>query len=113
MGLNSFLKIFMPKNRVFFELFEQVADNVAKMGTIMKDVVAETDFDKRAALISQIEDLEHANDELTHSVFTELGRNFITPFDREDIHYLATSLLKRSTSTALTRMIWACRKWQN
>ena len=92
MGLNSFLKIFMPKNRVFFELFEQVADNVAKMGTVMKAVVAETDFDKRAALITQIEDLEHANDELTHSVFTELGRNFITPFDREDIHYLATSL---------------------
>jgi len=92
MGLNSFLKIFMPKNRIFFELFEQVADNVAKMGTVMKDVVAETDFDRRAALIAQIEDLEHANDELTHSVFTELGRNFITPFDREDIHYLATSL---------------------
>jgi predicted phosphate transport protein (TIGR00153 family) len=82
----------MPKNRIFFELFEQVADNCAKMGTIMKDVVAETDFDKRSALISQIEDLEHANDELTHSIFTELGRNFITPFDREDIHYLATSL---------------------
>jgi len=92
MALNSFLKIFMPKNRVFFELFEQVADNVAKMGGIMKDVVAETDFDKRASLIKMIEDLEHANDELTHSVFTELGRNFITPFDREDIHYLATSL---------------------
>ncbi len=92
MGLNSFLKIFMPKNKVFFELFEEVADNVAKMGTILKDVVAETDFDKRASLIKQIEDLEHANDELTHSVFTELGRNFITPFDREDIHYLATSL---------------------
>jgi predicted phosphate transport protein (TIGR00153 family) len=91
-GLNSFLQIFMPKNRIFFELFEQVADNVAKMGTIMKGVVAETDFDKRASLIGQIEDLEHANDELTHSIFTELGRNFITPFDREDIHYLATSL---------------------
>ena len=82
----------MPKNRVFFELFEQVADNVARMGTVMKDVVAETDFDKRSGLIGQIEDLEHANDELTHSIFTELGRNFITPFDREDIHYLATSL---------------------
>ena len=82
----------MPKNRVFFELFEKVADNCAKMGSLLKDVVAETDFDKRASLISQIEDLEHANDELTHSIFTELGRNFITPFDREDIHYLATSL---------------------
>jgi len=92
MGLNAFLKIFMPKNRVFFELFEQVADNVATMGSIMKQVVAEIDFDKRAVLIKMIEDLEHANDELTHSIFTELGRNFITPFDREDIHYLATSL---------------------
>jgi predicted phosphate transport protein (TIGR00153 family) len=91
-GLNSFLKIFMPKNKVFFELFEQVAENVSKMGTMIKAVVAEPDFDKRAALITQIEDLEHANDELTHNLFTELGRNFITPFDREDIHYLATSL---------------------
>lgn len=92
MATNSFLKIFMPKNKVFFELFEKVADNVAKMGVILKDIVAEADFDKRASLISQVEDLEHANDELTHSVFTELGRNFITPFDREDIHLLATAL---------------------
>lgn len=91
-GLNSFLQIFLPKNRIFFDLFEKVADNGAKMGSILKEVVAETDFDKRSSLISQIEDLEHANDELTHSIFTELGRNFITPFDREDIHYLASSL---------------------
>jgi uncharacterized protein len=92
MALRSFLKIFMPKNRVFYELFEKVANNVAKMGSTLKDVVAEPSFDKRAALITQLEDLEHANDELTHNIFTELGRNFITPFDREDIHYLATSL---------------------
>lgn len=91
-GLQSFLKIFMPKNRIFYELFEKVSDNVSKMGSQLKDVVAEPDFDKRASLITQIEDLEHANDELTHNLFTELGRNFITPFDREDIHYLATSL---------------------
>jgi predicted phosphate transport protein (TIGR00153 family) len=39
-----------------------------------------------------MEDLEHQNDELTHQIFVELGRNFITPFDREDIHSLATSL---------------------
>jgi predicted phosphate transport protein (TIGR00153 family) len=82
----------MPKNRIFYELFEKVADNVSKMGSLLRDVVAQPDFDKRAALITQLEDLEHANDELTHNLFTELGRNFITPFDREDIHYLATSL---------------------
>lgn len=69
-----------------------MADNVSKMGSLLKDVVAEPDYDKRALIISSIEDLEHANDELTHSIFTELGRNFITPFDREDIHYLASSL---------------------
>jgi uncharacterized protein Yka (UPF0111/DUF47 family) len=91
-ALQSFLKIFMPKNRVFYELFEKVANNVEIMGSVLKDVVAEPDFDKRAALITKLEDLEHANDEFTHNLFTELGRNFITPFDREDIHYLATSL---------------------
>jgi uncharacterized protein len=89
---NSFLKIFLPKNKIFYELFEKIADNAAKMGGLLRDIVGEPDFDKRAGLISQVEDLEHANDELTHNVFTELGRNFITPFDREDIHYLATSL---------------------
>ena len=92
MALQSFLKIFMPKNKIFYELFEKVAENAAKMGTMLRAIVAEPDFDKRAAIITQVEDLEHANDELTHNIFTELGRNFITPFDREDIHYLATSL---------------------
>jgi uncharacterized protein Yka (UPF0111/DUF47 family) len=92
MALRSFLKIFMPKNKVFYELFEKIADNAAKMGSLLRDIISEPDFDKRSALIVVVEDLEHANDELTHNVFTELGRNFITPFDREDIHYLATSL---------------------
>ena len=91
-GLHSFLKIFMPKNAVFFDLFEKVADNLSIMGTKLRGVVAEYDFDKRAQLIREVEDLEHQNDDLTHNLFTELGRNFITPFDREDIHALATSL---------------------
>ena len=82
----------MPKDRVFYTLFEQVADTMARMGKMLKEVVKEPDFDKRAGLIAQIEDLEHVNDDFTHQIFTELGRNFITPFDREDIHYLATSL---------------------
>jgi uncharacterized protein len=92
MGLNSLMKIFMPKDRVFYSLFEEVAEGVATMGRLMKDVVAEPDYDKRAAIIAKIEDQEHVNDDLTHNIFTELGRNFITPFDREDIHYLAHSL---------------------
>jgi predicted phosphate transport protein (TIGR00153 family) len=86
------MQIFMPKDRVFYSLFEEVAEGVAIMGRLMKEVVAEMDYDKRAAIILKVEDQEHVNDDLTHRIFTELGRNFITPFDREDIHYLATSL---------------------
>lgn len=91
-GLNSILKIFLPKDRVFFQLFESVVDVLVKMGEKLKEVVHEPDFDERAKLIKEIEDMEHANDDYTHQIFTELGRNFITPFDREDIHYLASAL---------------------
>lgn len=92
MALNSILSIFMPKNKVFYDLFEKVAGNVSLMSDKLRELVAETDSDKKVAVLTQIEDLEHENDNLTHNIFTELGRNFITPFDREDIHYLATSL---------------------
>ncbi|AYD46884.1 DUF47 domain-containing protein [Arachidicoccus soli] len=92
MGLNNLGKIFMPKNKVFYDLFENVAVTVNLMGQQIKKLVFESDRDKRAPIVSQLEDLEHRNDELTHQIFTELGRNFITPFDREDVHALAMSL---------------------
>src|SRR5438093_4811669 len=88
----NLLKIFMPKDRIFYSLFEEIAHTVAKMGVTLKKLVFEPDVDKRASLASELETMEHVNDELTHKVFTELGRNFITPFDREDIHYLASAL---------------------
>lgn len=91
-GINTILKIFLPKDRVFYQLFENVSEVLVKMGDKLKDVVNEPDFDKRGQLIQEIEDMEHINDDYTHTIFTELGKNFITPFDREDIHYLATSL---------------------
>lgn len=86
------LKIFLPKDRVFYHLFENVSEVLVKMGDKLKILVNEPDFDKRGKLIQEIEDLEHVNDDYTHTIFTELGKNFITPFDREDIHYLASSL---------------------
>lgn len=92
MALNNILSIFLPKDRVFFGLFEQAASNITVMGKLLEEFVYESDPDKRLHLSKQIEDYEHRNDELTHQIFQELGRNFITPFDREDIHYLATAL---------------------
>jgi predicted phosphate transport protein (TIGR00153 family) len=92
MAFNTILKIFLPKDRVFYQLFENVSEVLVKMGAKLKDVVSEPDFEQRAIIIKEVEDMEHINDDYTHQIFTELGKNFITPFDREDIHYLATSL---------------------
>lgn len=90
--INSIMKIFLPKDRIFYQLFEDVAVVVLDMAHKLKEVVNEPEYQKRAEIASQIEELEHVNDDLTHKIFTELGRNFITPFDREDIHYLASAL---------------------
>ncbi len=92
MAFNTILKIFLPKDRIFYQLFENVVEVLVKMGAKLRDVVSEPDFEQRAKLIKEVEDMEHINDDYTHQIFTELGKNFITPFDREDIHYLATSL---------------------
>ena len=92
MAINTFFKIFLPKDKVFFTLFENMAEVVGKMAIQLQLMVNESDEDKRAEIAAIIENLEHKNDDFTHNVFTELGRNFITPLDREDIHYLATAL---------------------
>ena len=92
MALTSFMKLFSPKDKVFYGLFEEVANNGHIMAQKLAAIVAETDISKRQTMVKPIEDLEHASDELTHKIFTELGRNFITPFDREDIHFMASAL---------------------
>ncbi len=92
MGVNSIMKIFLPKDRIFYSLFEEVVETVHNIGKLLKQMVNETDYDKRCSILTQMETLEHKNDDSTHRIFTELGRNFITPFDREDIHTLANAL---------------------
>lgn len=86
------LSYFLPKDKIFYSLFEQASDNLEKIAKNLLQVVHEPDFNKRGVLIKEMEDIEHKNDEITHKIFIELGRNFITPFDREDIHSLASAL---------------------
>jgi uncharacterized protein len=90
--IGNLLKFLQPKDRIFYSLFEEVVGTVSIMGTKLNELVKNPDFNQRQALIKEIEDLEHKNDETTHQIFMELGKNFITPFDREDIHYLASAL---------------------
>ena len=92
MSLSSILKIFTPKDRVFYGLFEEVTGNLKRMSEVLIQAMNEADRTKRDLLLRSLDDLEHKNDEVTHRIFIELGRNFITPFDREDIHALASAL---------------------
>jgi predicted phosphate transport protein (TIGR00153 family) len=94
----------MPTDRVFYSLFEQVSTVLTEMALVFTNAIDEPDYSKREALLKTLEELEHKNDEITHKVFIELGKNFITPFDREDIHALATSL------DDIADFIWAAAK---
>ena len=92
MSFNTILNFFQPRDRVFYGLFERVVETNKVMAIYLNEFVNTSDFEAREAVLKKIENLEHQNDENTHQIFTELGRNFITPFDREDIHYLASAL---------------------
>ncbi len=92
MSLNNIFQYFVPKDKKFFPLFEQAGANLIEMAKLLKESVNSNDLELRKEISKKIEDLEHTGDKITHQIHLELGRNFITPFDREDIHSLASSL---------------------
>lgn len=92
MQLNSIFQFFVPKDKKFFPLFEQASSNLVNMAALLVKFVNAEEDAQREALRLQIEDMEHRGDEITHQIAMELSKNFITPFDREDIHYLANTL---------------------
>lgn len=90
--IGSFFNIFKPRDRVFFHHFEASAANVLRMSEDLMAIMNTSPGAQRAAILERLEQQEHANDDLTHTIFTDLARNFITPIDREDIHQLAVRL---------------------
>jgi predicted phosphate transport protein (TIGR00153 family) len=88
----SFLQYFIPQDKKFFPLFDRAAANLQEAGRVMYQLVTSVSRDERKILMREIEKLEHKGDEITHEIFHELSRNFITPFDREDIYRLVSSL---------------------
>ena len=91
MGIGNIFKAFQPKDKVFFVLFDQVAQNLVEMSKYFHEGIQEFDQNDDT-FIKKISDYEHRNDDITHQIFVELGQNFITPFDREDIASLANKL---------------------
>ena len=80
----------IPKDTSFFEMFTEMSDNLIAGARAMVDLF--TDYRDVDAKIAEIRRIERLGDEMTHDVMTKLNQTFITPFDREDIHQLASSL---------------------
>ncbi|MEI6124018.1 MAG: DUF47 family protein [Bacteroidota bacterium] len=93
MGLNKVFQYFIPKEKKFFPLFENVAENVEKGAILLNKLLLLIGNEKeKQALVTQIKQCEEKGDDNTHKIFDELNKTFITPFDREDIQALTSSL---------------------
>ena len=80
----------IPKDTSFFEMFAAMSNNLIDAARALVDLFA--DYHNVEAKIEDIRRIEHLGDEMTHSIMRKLNQTFITPFDREDIHTLASSL---------------------
>ena len=89
-GPSLFKLTLIPKEKKFYALFEQGAQNAVKIAQQLKDLVYIWENVKER--VGVINDLEHQGDAITHQIFEQLHRTIITPFDREDIALLAHSL---------------------
>jgi len=92
MSLNTIFQYFIPKDKNFFPLFEQASNNLINMAELLNKAVNTKNVDDRLELFKEIETMEHIGDDITHQIYLELSKNFITPFDREDIHQLASAI---------------------
>jgi predicted phosphate transport protein (TIGR00153 family) len=92
MSINPIFQFFVPKDKKFHPLFEQAAANLVSISTVLVEMMSSPSLEKRLLAVRQIEKLEHVGDELTHQIFQEVSRTFITPFDREDIQRMASVL---------------------
>jgi predicted phosphate transport protein (TIGR00153 family) len=87
MGLLNLL----PKEEQYFDLFVQMTVYISDAARELRQMLADKDHNYQE-YSQRIKRLEHACDELTHTVSTKLNKSFITPFDREDIYTMSSAL---------------------
>ena len=91
MTLNNIFQFLVPKDKKFFPLFEQASANLVVLAETLHEAVNAPKAE-REDYFKKIEELEAIIEEITHKTHLELSRNFITPFDREDIHSLIKAI---------------------
>lgn len=80
----------MPRDDNFFEMFIALADNCHLGAQVLVEMFQKGDDLEKYA--ERIKDIEHAGDNLTHTLLTRLNQTFVTPFDREDIQSLSSRI---------------------
>jgi len=80
----------MPRQNVFFPSFEQHAAVIVKAATALRAMVV--DGDRLKLRFQEILALEHEADSIAREILIGLRTTFITPFDRDDIQRLITSM---------------------
>lgn len=92
MNINAAFQFLVPKDSKFFPMFILVGENLLEGSKVFKNLTLETDVTKMGTYIERIKEIEHIGDNLTHEIFNELNSTFITPFDRQDIQALTSSM---------------------
>jgi predicted phosphate transport protein (TIGR00153 family) len=80
----------IPREQKFFDMFDETAGIIVKAAAEFAALVEH--FDHRERRVNDLRELEHQCDMSVEKILKALGRTFITPIDREDIHSLATSM---------------------
>ncbi len=95
----------LPHEDGFHDMFVELAKNVYRASQAM--VAMLENYSNPASDAEKIKDIEHANDTIMHSLMNKLNRTFITPFDREDIHELASKIddVLDLTDAAASRLV--------
>ncbi|MEI7508627.1 MAG: DUF47 family protein [Flavobacterium sp.] len=91
MTINNIFQFLVPKDKKFFPLFEQASANLVVLAETLHEAV-NAPKEERENYFKKIEELEAIIEEITQKTHLELSRNFITPFDREDIHSLIKAI---------------------
>jgi uncharacterized protein Yka (UPF0111/DUF47 family) len=86
----SLSQVFSPKDREFFDLFEEAGKNIQHAGELLDEMLA--DFPETAGLARELLLCEQEGDRITHDIIRRLNQTFVTPIDREDIYALASAL---------------------
>ena len=85
-----FGQVFGPRDRVYFELFEEAGQNILHAADLLDQLLS--NYPDSKDLAREILDCEHEGDRITHDIIHRLNHTFVTPIDREDILALASSL---------------------